>query len=388
MKIMIVSDLAPPVLGGAESYVVNLGSRLSNLGHEVHWVTSKIPNTSKHEVLDGINIHRIPIIYPNRYFFPGRQSFSFTSVLPAIKLAKEMDIIQINSLIPGLLGWTAAKYSKKPSLFFCHELLGDLWENVGQNILERHMYPVVERLMAKAPYDWFACPSEHSKLTLIKQGAPKDKITVVPHGININQSNSSHENYREKFNLKNHLTIGYIGRLNIHKTGQSKNIQSLLKAIKLVSHELPDARLVLGGAGFEDLAPLIHRLGIQENVVYLGKIPHEEIQNFHRACDVMACPALSDGFCLLLAEASASGVPTIATNLGSHTERIVHNKTGLLSQPTVESLAESIIKLLNDREMKNEFGSNAKEFVKDLTWDRSARSHLEIYTRLIQQHIK
>lgn len=388
MKIMIVSDLASPVWGGAENYVVNLGSRLSELDHEVHWITSKISNTPKYEVLDGINIHRIPILYPNRYFFPGRQSFSITSLLPAMKLAKKMDIVQVNSLVPGLLGWTIAKYSKKPSLFFCHELLGDLWGNIGQNILERHIYPVVERLMAKAPYDWFACPSEYSKLTLIRQGAPKDKITVIQHGVNINQPNSNHKSYREKFNLKNHLTIGYIGRLKIHKTGQSKNTQTLLKSIKIVSHELPNVKLLLGGTGFEDLLPLIHDLGIQENVIYLGKVPHEETQNFHRACDVIVCPALSDGFCFLLADASATGIPTVATNLGSHPERIIHNKTGLLSYPTAEALAENMIKLLTDKEMHKEFGNNSKEFVKDLTWDRSVRSHLEIYTRLIQQYVK
>ncbi len=46
MKILIMSDLAPPYLGWGEVYVSELGFQLVNMGHEVHWLTSRIPHTS------------------------------------------------------------------------------------------------------------------------------------------------------------------------------------------------------------------------------------------------------------------------------------------------------------------------------------------------------
>jgi len=385
MKIMIVSDLAPPVWGGAENYVVNLGSRLAELGHEVHWVTSKIPNTIELEVLDNIYIHRVPIIYPNRYFFPGRQSFSITSIIPAIKLARRMDIVQVNSLVAGFSGWVIAKYARKSSLLFCHELFGDLWKLVGQNFLEKYCYPLFERSMAKSPYNWFACPSEYSKKSLIKQGAPKNKITIIPHGTELQFNMNSNEDFRKEFDLNENFTIGYIGRLNIKKTAQSKNIKTLLKTVSLLSHEIPNLKLILGGKGFENLVPIIHELGIQEKVIYLGNVPYSETQNFYKACDVVICPALSDGFCFLLAEASACGIPTVATNLGAHPERVIHNKTGLLTSVEPEDLKQNVIKLFKDESLRKELGRNAQEYVKKFTWKESVKKHVEIYNKLIEQ---
>ncbi|MBI2542858.1 MAG: glycosyltransferase family 4 protein [Candidatus Aenigmarchaeota archaeon] len=386
MKVMIVSDLAPPVWGGAENYVVNLGSGLVKLGHEVHWVTSKISNTTKSETLNGINIHRVPISYPDRYLFPGRHSFSLTSIIPAIKLARDMDVIQVNSLVAGFLGWAIAKYAGKPSLLFCHELYGDLWKKVGQSMLEKYGYPLVEKIMAKAPYDWFVCPSEYSKSTLVKQGTPKSMITVIPHGIGFPQS--VNKDYRKLFKLKNNPTIGYLGRLNINKTTQAKNIHTLLKVVKLVSHEIHDVKLVLGGSGFEDLGPMINELGIEDNVVYMGKIPQDETGDFYKACDVVVCPALSDGFCFLLGEASACGVPTVATNNGSHPERIIHNETGLLSSAEPEQLRQNIVKLLKDKQLYNKFSENTKTYARKFTWDESVRGHLEIYNKLISKQLQ
>lgn len=383
MKIMIVSDLAPPLIGGAENYVINLGSRLAKLGHDVHLITSKIPNTAKFEILDGINIHRMPILWPNQYLFPGRQSFSITSLLPAIKLAKKMDIVQANSFVAGFLGWVIAKYNKKPALLFCHELFGDLWKTIGQNSLERYIYPLFEKLMAKAPYDWFVCPSEYSKMSLVKQGAPKNKISVIPHGIKF-QSDLS-KDYRKEFNLSDYFTIGYIGRLDIKKTTQAKNIKTLLEMVKLVSQNIQNLKLILGGKGFENLISIIQDLGIQENVVYLGSIPHNNIQNFYKACDVVVCPALSDGFCFLLAEAASCGVPTVSTNLGSHTERIIHNKTGILTSASAEYLAQSVFELFKDKSLRESLGKNAQEYTKKFTWEESVKKHLNIYTKLIEK---
>ncbi len=384
MKIMIVSDLAPPIWGGAENYVVNLGSRLAKLGHEVHWLTSRISGTSKLETFDNITIHRVPIIYPSRYLFPGRQSFSITSLITAIKLAKKMDIVQINSLISGVLGWVIAKYSKKPSILFCHELYGNLWKKVGQNLFEKYCYPLLEKSMVKSPYSWFACPSEYSKMSLIKQGAPKDKITVIPHGVELDTNST--KDYRKEFDLYEYFTIGYLGRLNIKNTTQAKNLKTLLKSIQLASRKIKNLKLILGGKGFEELVPIIHDLNIQENVVYLGNIPREEIRSFYNACNIVICPALSDGFCFLLAEASSCGIPTIATCLGSHTERIIHNKTGLLTSTNVEDISQNIVKLFENESLREDLGKNAEYYVSEFTWKKSIKAHIELYEKVIQNH--
>src|SRR5574341_1200683 len=385
MKILMISDLAPPSLGGGETYVTELGAHLTKLGHEVHWLTSRIPNTRQSEVYQGIHMHRIPILFAKKFLFPGRQTFPLMTMLQKLDFVKDVDIIHTNTLVAGYAGWRIAKKTHKPSLLFCHEFLGDLWKTIGQNVMEKKIYPVMEKRMAKAPYDWYACPSEYSRSTLIKAGAPKDKITVIPHGIDFGLYNPDADGtyFRRKFKLEKFKLFGYLGRLRLRKTSQSKNLAMLLEAARIVIRKVPNARLVLAGAGYEEITPLIKRAEIQNHVIYIGDIPYTDNARFLKMCDLVVCPAWSDGFCFLLAKASACGVPVVATNVGAHSERVIDGRTGLLTEPHMQSLADSIVEVLSDENKSRRLGSEGRRYSMGSTWERSARKHLEIYEKLI-----
>jgi D-inositol-3-phosphate glycosyltransferase len=387
MKVMISSDLAPPVLGGAERYVINLGSRLVQSGHEVYWLTSKIPNTEKSEVYDGINIQRVKILFGKNFKFVGRLTYAFASIPSAVRLAKNMDILQFNTFVAGTTGWLIAKLSGKPSVLFCHELFGEKWKFLGQNIIEKIFYPYVEKFISHMPYDAFVCPSEYSKETLIKAGVKPEKVYVVPHGIDFTIFNPSvsGENIKNKYGLGKFKTFGFTGRLNIKKVGHSKNILGLLKAAKIVTEKIPDARLVLGGSGYENILPAIREVGIEDKVIYVGERPFEEVGQFHAVVDVVVCPALAEGFCFMIGEALACGRPAVATALGAHNERIVNGETGILTSENTEEIADAIIKLLNDRQLAEEYGKKGAEWSKKLTWENSVKKHLEIYESVIEK---
>jgi len=384
MKIMIMSDLAPPSMGGIETYVTQLGTHLTKLGCEVHWLTSKIPATEEYENYQGIHIHRIPILFSKKFLFPGRQTFPFMATLQKLDFVKEMDIVHANTLTAGYSGWRIARKYNKPSLLFCHEFLGDLWKTIGQNVLEKKIYPMMEKRIAKASYDWYACPSEYSKSTLVRAGASINKITVIPHGINHNLYNTNVDgmDLRNKLKLQRFKLFGYLGRLRMKKTAQSKNLLMLLEATRIVNKEIPDARLVLAGSGYEEIEPFVKKMNLQKHVTYVGNIPYQDNPRFLTMCDLVVCPALSDGFCFLLAEASACGKPVVATRLGAHVDRVVDGKTGTLAEPTAEGIASAIIQILGNEQKITDFGKEAKNYVEPLTWEESARKHLQIYEML------
>lgn len=383
MKIMIVSDLAPPYIGGGESYVIHLGSGLSKLGHEVYWLTSKIHDSKPYEIYQGINIFRVPIPFSKNYFFPGRQFFAITSLLPAIKIAKKVDVLQFNTFIAGIFGWLVGKLTNKPTVLLCHEMFNGLWKKVGQNIFEKSIYPLVEKFIAHMPYEHYIVPSEYSKKTLIKAGAPKEKITVIPHGIDFDlfHPKVSGKKLREKYGLEGENLIGFTGRLSVGGTGQSKNLILLLKSMEHIIKVMPNSRLVFGGSGFEELQNHISN-DIKNAVLYLGKRPYKEVPNFLAMCDLIVCPALADGFCFLLAEASACGKPVVATNLASHLERIIPGKTGLLVNATPKDLANGILKILTNKKLMKQMGSNGAKYTKRFKWESSIKKHLEIYIKL------
>lgn len=382
---MISSDLAPPYIGGGESYVINLGTELVRLGHEVHWLTSKITGTNGEERYQGIHIHRVPIFLPSQYIFPGRQSYALTSILPGIQLAKNMDIIQTNTFVPAVTGWLIAKYSRKPSICFVHELFGPLWKSVGNNALEKRLYPLMERFMALAPYDAFACPSEYSKQTLTRAGASCKKITVIPHGISSRIFGVSRTSLRKKFGLEKNKVVGYTGRLRIRGTGQLKNLPMLLEAFSIVAKRIPEARLALGGTDFSELHAESQMLGIDSLVIYTGSRPHREVPRFLAMTDVVVCPALADGFCFLLEEAAVAGKPLVATNAGAHPERIVHGKNGILTDVTAVSLAEGIMAAL-DKRFATKASAESRKHARNFTWEKAAKAHLQLYESVIRSH--
>ena len=386
MKIMIDSDLAPPVVGGAERYVINLGSRLARIGHEVHWITALIPNTSAEETYDGIKIHRIKILFRESYRSIGRLSYALTSIIPGAKTAKGMDILQFNTFVAGVNGWLIAKLARKPSVLFCHEFFGDKWKFLGQNFHERNLYPFIEKFMAHMPYDRFICPSEYSKETLKKAGASEDKIDVIPHGINLEifVPSVSGREIREKYSLGDTKTFGYTGRLSLKKYAHAKNLIALLKASKIVFEKVPNSKLVFGGTGFENLQQMIKELGIEDRIIYVGEREPEKVGEFYGAVDVVICPALSEGFCFLTAEALACGRPVVATGLGAHNERIVNGETGLLSGDSPEEIADAIIRLLEDKDFATRLGKNAAEASKKLTWENSVNKHLGVYRSVLE----
>jgi glycosyltransferase involved in cell wall biosynthesis len=380
---MICSDLGYPHVGGGEQYVIELASKLAKLGHDVHWLTSRLPYTSFYEVYKGINIHRISIPFSKHYIFPGRQLFPLAGLLPTIELAKKMDIIQFNTFVAGTFGWFIAKITKKPTVLFCHEMFNELWGLIGQNYFEKIIYPLIEEYIAHSSYDWFLVPSKYSKKTLVKAGAPKEKITVIPHGIDFNLFNPYVSGMlRERYGLENKKVVGFTGRLSIKGTGQSKNLLILLSAMKYVVKEIPEAVLALGGSGFEQVKPYIDK-EIFNHIVYTGQRPYDEVPKFIASCDLIVCPALADGFCFLLAEASACGKPVVATKRASHVERVIDKKTGVLTGNSEKELAEGICKLLSDEKLMKKYGKNGAKYAKRLSWESSVKKHLEVYKKLL-----
>lgn len=391
MKILIGSDVAPPYIGGGEEYVINLGKTLIKMGHEVHWITAKFPGTKDKENYEGIVIHRVAVPFKKHFHFPGRMFFFATSIVPGVKLAKEMDVVQMNTLVAAPFGWLIPKLAKKPSVMFAHELFGKkLWSQIGQNPFEKLVYPFMEKKMATAPYDHYMCPSNYSKKTLIKYGANARKITVIPHGLNFKLFNAKKDkiNYRKKFHLEGYKLFGYAGRLRVKKTAQSKNLVGLLKAVPFVVEKIPNAKLVLDGIGYEELRPVVKKMKLEDHVVWLGEKYGKDFNfnpHFFKMCDVIVNPSLSEGFGFMLANASACGVPIVATNCGANQDRI-NGKNGILTGTKPEQIAQGIVKILSNERRAKKYGKEGVKFARKFTWKNSAQAHLKVYEEVIRKH--
>ena len=190
---------------------------------------------------------------------------------------------------------------------------------------------------------------------------------------------------RRKHGLEKYKLFGFTGRLSLKKVGHSKNLLGLLQAAKIVMEKVPDARLVLGGSGYENILPKIRELGLEDKTIYLGERPRKEVPHFFNVLDVVVCPALAEGFCFMIGEALAVGRPVVATALGAHNERIINEETGFLTREDPHEIANVIIKILENPKIGEQFGRKAIEHSKKLTWENSVKKHLEIYQNVIEE---
>ena len=150
-------------------------------------------------------------------------------------------------------------------------------------------------------------------------------------------------------------TILFVG-LNF----KGKGGQILLSAMERVKQVVPHSRLLVVGV----------KRRSDNDVHYLGKIPSNQIGSFYQNATVFTLPTFREAFGLVFLEAMAYGLPCIGTNIEAIPEIIVNSKTGYIIPPgNDEILAERLIELLNNPELRRQMGRAGRERLEQhFTW--------------------
>jgi len=163
---------------------------------------------------------------------------------------------------------------------------------------------------------------------------------------------------------KSNKTILYVGRLSYEK-----GLIPFINAIPLVVKENQNCHfLVVGDSPIRvELEYYAKKVGVQEYITFEGFVPYDQINKYYQISDIVVVPSIwYEPFGRTSIEAMASGRPVVASNIGGISEVIEHEKTGLLVEPNnSEELANAIIILLNDKEMRMEMSKHAYKVAKE-----------------------
>ena len=160
---------------------------------------------------------------------------------------------------------------------------------------------------------------------------------------------------------RNPLTILSVGNLI-----PTKGHAVLLRAFAEASRVVADSELEIIGEGPQrnELQGLAVKLGIAERLRFLGRRSRADVARTMRECAVFALPSSYEGLGCVYLEAMAAGKPTIGCRGQGIGEIIKSGKNGLLVAPESESeLAESLIQLLRDKQLRQRLGTAAHETV-------------------------
>lgn len=182
---------------------------------------------------------------------------------------------------------------------------------------------------------------------------------------------------RKRVGLKDEKIILFVGQLD--KSHHYKGLKYLIQAMKIVSLTVSDVKLVVAGKGnnINHYKQLVKNLDLEKYVMFTGFVDDEDLPYFYRGSDVVVLPSTdnSEGFGMVLAEAMACGTAVIGSDVGGIPYLINHNENGLLvPKRDMEKLADSIIRVLQDKELRSGFGMSGRRRVKrELTWEDSIR---------------
>lgn len=155
--------------------------------------------------------------------------------------------------------------------------------------------------------------------------------------------------------LKNGLLIVTTGRLALQK-----NYELAVKAAKILRDKRYDFRWLFIGEGSErpKIENLIKEYALSDQVILFGMRPNP--YPYMARCDVYVQTSLFEGFGLTIAEAKILGKPVVSTNFDVVHDQLKHEENGLIAEMTPESVAENIIRLLEDDDLRNQIVANVK----------------------------
>ena len=365
--------------------------RLRNRGHEVTILAPSYKGLPTHEI-DGTEVVRF------RYAPKKWEILTHEEGAPHRIRKKAFQLLTVPYLISGTISLLLLCRKKKFDLLnihwpFPHNLMGVV-AKVFFQIPIVSTFHGAELAMAKQK-KWVArilrktlnyseeitCNSSHTYNQI--QALCGRKSHIIPYGSTVEAKDNSGE--------ENQVPIILFTGRHI----QRKGVEYLIKAMPHILDQTP-ARLVVAGDGEyrKTWEQLSKSLNLEQYVQFTGFVSNRELEELYRKCDAYVLPAIHDdqgdteGLGVVLVEALMHKKPVVASQVGGIVDIIKHEETGLLVQEKDEQgLAQSIVRLLNEKDFAKELGKKGFEYARwQFDWDRIVSRLEGIYKQSVSRY--
>lgn len=337
MHVLHIYKDYPPVVGGIENHLRDLSEGLAERGHRVTVLATSLTARTSVERCGP----RLTVVRAARALHAASTPLSPAMLLLARGLRPDLVHLQF-PYPPGDLA--ALAVPNRPPLVVTYQ--SDI---VRQRALLRIYRPLLELTLRRAARIIATSPGYVASSPFLRPHAAK--CAVVPLGIDVERFDVERSTLNGRHSGDAPVLL-FVGRLRYYK-----GLHVLLEAMPRVA-----ADLLVAGDGPERRRLEAHAasLGISGRVRFLGDVPDEDLPALYRSADVFALPShlRAEAFGLVLAEALASGLPCISTELGTGTSFVnLHGETGLVVPPgDPGALAAAIQALLDDPQLRRRFG--------------------------------
>ena len=398
LKVAMLSIHSSPIgklgtknTGGMSVYIRELACKLGQDGHRVD-IYTLLRNADHRPMINiddnvrliqlGIgkkrNVSKLDLYHYLSNFFRSLEHFRIAENL-------DYDIVHSHYWLSGLLGNWAQKLWRRPHIVMFHTL-GAAKNSTSVGIREPGLRLAVERKIVKSCHRVLA-PTEREKERLMNYyAAPSEKIGIVPCGVNLDLFFPIEKGIARKklgFNPEDTILL-YVGRFD-----PLKGLNRLMGAMAYFKNRKRLRLLIIGGDGngdpeFRQLRQTAVDYGIEDKVVFGGRIEQEHLTPYYASADALVIPSHYESFGLVGLEALACGRPVISTPVGAMVTLLRQNKTGQLVKDTSpRGLAKGIESIISDLKLFS--ADRIRESVLRYSWSTVAFAILEEYERVLQQ---
>ncbi|MCW8976591.1 MAG: glycosyltransferase family 4 protein, partial [Sedimenticola sp.] len=191
----------------------------------------------------------------------------------------------------------------------------------------------------------------------------------------------------DELKLTDKNVLGFIGSFYAYE-----GLMLLVSALPDILKKAPDTRLLLVGGGPDDakLKQLSNELGLQDKVIFTGRVPHAEVTRYYDLVDIFVYPRLHMRLTDLVTplkplEAMAQEKLVLASDVGGHKELIRDGENGrLFSAGDKTSLAKIALDMIKQADESNELRRKGLEYVeKERNWVVSVANYKSVYSALV-----
>jgi len=384
LRILMINYEFPPIGGGGGIVTRYLGREFARRGHDVTLVTSHFDHLPRHEIVEGVKVHRVPVIRrsPN----VAKVHEMFTYILSALAWSFRYvplirpDIVQVFFGIPsGPVAYAICKTMGYPYVVF----LGgrDVPRPNPDPPHYRYLYPILKpaiRAIWRSAGAVIACSKGLRELAL--QTDPETRIEVIPDGIDLSRFHAPKRKAEPSV-----VRILSIGRL-IPRKGFHHLISALPLLREMTEKEFT-VEIVGDGPMMSELKEISKRLDVDDLVTFSGTVSYERLGEKYESADLFTLCSSAEGMPLVVLEAMAMGLPVVATRVQGIEELIHDGLNGFLVEDPSDSqtLADRISLLIEDGRARIRMGAEAIRSVERYDWARIAERYLNVYRRVLSR---
>lgn len=370
MNILVFSwrDPRHPLAGGAEQVIHEHMKGWLKAGHQVTLFSSYIKNMPVEEVIDNAHIVR----QGNQYLGVQLKAFIYYQ-----KNKKRFDLVV--DQFHGLPFFTPL-YIKIPKLAVIQETAREVWFlnpfpfpiNYLIGICGYLFEPLIFLLYRNIN---FMTGSQSAKNDVIKFGIPAKNITVVPHGVIL--ENPYQFPIKEK-----KFTIVYLGILS-----KDKGIEDALICFSLLKSDTRYQFWVIGKPESKEYSQkidkLVFNLGLKTRVKFWGYVDQKKKFELLARAHILINPSVREGWGLVNIEANSMKTPVIAYQSSGLIDSVINGKSGILcTEKNPRSLANTVQKIINNKKQLEYLQNESKKWSKNFSWKKSTQMSYQLLTKI------